>query len=97
MTAQTQNVRSYGFVMGLVTGSVIGAGLALWLAPTAAGEVRDRMKASARRMGNDARRIGIDLKHKGEDFRDQTADAVARSAHDVEQFAVAVKTERRPV
>ena len=97
MTAQTPHSRDYGFVIGLITGSVIGAGLALWLAPNAAGEVRDRVKGTAQRIGGTAQRIGIDLKQKSDDMRDHVADAVARSAHDVEQFAVAVKTERRPV
>jgi len=86
----SQNSRDYGFLIGLLTGGVVGAGLAMWLAPTAAGEVRDRVRASAQR-------IGIDLKTRGDDFRDQVADAVVRGAHDVEQFAVAVKADRRPV
>jgi gas vesicle protein len=87
MTEQTQNSRDYGFMIGLLTGSVVGAGLALWLAPKAAGEVRDRVRTSAQR-------IGIDLKHKRDDFRNHVADAVARSAHDVEQFVAAVKADR---
>ena len=87
MNSQTQNSRDYGFLIGLVTGSVVGAGLALWLAPKAAGEVRDRVRASAQR-------IGSDLKHRGDDFRDHVADTVARGAHEVEQFAAVVKGDR---
>lgn len=90
MNAQTQNSRDYGFMIGLLTGSVVGVGLAWCLAPKAAGEVRDRVTASARRVGND-------LKGRSDEFRDHVADAVARGAHDVEQFAAAVKTDRRPL
>ena len=87
MNSQTQNSRDYGFMIGLLTGSVVGAGLALWLAPNAAGEVRDRVRASAQR-------IGSDLKHRGEDFRDHVADTVKSGVHDLEQFAAAVKADR---
>lgn len=88
MNEQTSHSGNYGFIAGLLAGTVVGAGLALWLTPSATAEVRDRLGASARK-------IGDDLRHKSDDIRDQVADAVVRGAHDVEQFAVAAKTDRR--
>jgi gas vesicle protein len=88
MNGQTAQPRDYGFLVGLLAGAVVGAGVALWLAPAAGADVRSRFKDSARRLGDD-------LRSKGDDMRDHVADAVARGAHDVEQFAVAVKSDRR--
>jgi len=44
-----------GFVVGLITGAVAGAGLALWFAPSAAAEIRGRVEGSAKRAGLKAR------------------------------------------
>jgi len=95
MNQQTSHSGNYGFLAGLLAGTVVGAGIALWLAPEATAEVRGRFNASARRLGEDLRSKGNDLRSKADDIRDNVASAVARSAHDVEEFAVAVKTERR--
>jgi hypothetical protein len=54
MDTQTQGHRDYGFVIGLVTGAFVGAGLALWLAPRGASELRERMTHSARNLGERA-------------------------------------------
>ena len=88
MNEQTSHSGNYGFLAGLVAGTVVGAGVALWLTPSATAEVRDRLSKSARR-------IGEDVRSRGEGIRDQVADVVARGAHDLEQFAVAGKTDRR--
>jgi gas vesicle protein len=89
MNGQTSHSRDFGFILGLLTGAVVGVGVALWLAPNAAGEARGRVATSARRLRDD-------LKSKSDGFRDQVADVVARTAHDVEEFAaVAVKTDRK--
>ena len=51
MDTQTQEPRNYGFVVGLVTGAFVGAGLALWLAPRGASELGERLTDSARSLG----------------------------------------------
>ena len=44
----TQEHGDYGFVIGLVAGTVVGAGLMMWLAPRTGSELRQRMADSAR-------------------------------------------------
>ena len=83
MTVQTQERRSHGFAIGLLTGTFVGAGLAMWLAPRMAAELRDRMTESAKGLGRQA-----------QDVRDDVADAVARGAHEVERYAIAAKSDR---
>ena len=51
MNAHTREHRDYGFVIGLLTGTFVGAGLAMWLAPPSASELRRRMTDSARSPG----------------------------------------------
>jgi gas vesicle protein len=81
MTEQIQKRRDYGFAIGLMTGTFVGAGLAMWLAPRAAAELRSRV----------GERVD-ELKQKGQGVRDDVADVVARGAHEVERFAVAAKS-----
>jgi len=103
MDTQTEGHRDYGFVIGLVTGTLVGAGLAMWLAPRAASELRERMTDSARSLGEKASerlqhvntRVGEavdELARTGQGAREQVADAVARGAHQVERFATAVRS-----
>jgi len=105
MTVQTQERRSHGFAIGLLTGTFVGAGLAMWLAPRLASEVRQRMTDSAEGLGRQASehyeqassRIGEvigELTRKGQHLRDDVADAVVRGAHEVERYATAVKSDR---
>src|SRR2546422_9274616 len=54
MNAHTQAHPDYGFVIGLVTGTFVGAALAMWLAPRAASELRQQMSDSARSLGQRA-------------------------------------------
>jgi len=106
MDTQTQGHRDYGFVIGLVTGAFVGAGLALWLAPRAASELRERMTDSARNIGERASerfqqvnaRVGEavdELTRTGQGVRDEVAGVVARSAREVERFATASSTQSR--
>ena len=92
----------YRFLAGLAVGGVVGAGLALWLAPRAAAEIKARAIDSARNLGNaaseryrDARsRVtgAVDeLTRKGHGLRDGVADTVIRAAHDVETGALGVQ------
>ena len=105
MNADTQAHRDYGFVVGLLTGTFVGAGLMLWLAPRMATELRERMADSAKKLGKRASeqyqeastRVGDavdELTRKGQGVRDDVADAVARGAHEVERFATAAKSGR---
>jgi gas vesicle protein len=107
MNAHTHEHRDYGFVIGLVTGTFVGAGLMMWLAPRMASEFRQRMTDSARNLGQRAAeqyqqastRVGEavdELTRKGQGVRDDVADAVARGAHEVERYAMAAKSDRVP-
>ena len=100
---QTQAPRDFGFVIGLLTGTVVGAGLAVWFAPRLAAELRERVADSARTLSKDASdryekastRVGEavdEITRKGQGVRDGVADAVVRGAHEVERFAKAVKS-----
>jgi len=106
MDTQTQGHRDYGFVIGLVTGAFVGAGLALLLAPRGASELRERMTDSARNIGERASerfqqvnaRVGEavdELTRTGQGVRDEVAGVVARSAREVERFATASSTQSR--
>ena len=86
---QREHQRDYGFVIGLVTGTVVGAGLALWLTPGSAAEARDRITDSARRVGDE-------LARKSYEARDRVAETVARGAHEVEGYATASRSDRVP-
>ena len=105
MTVVTQDRRSYGFAIGLLTGTFVGAGLAIWLTPRMTAERRERMTNSAKGLGRQASeqyeqassRVGevvSELITNGEDPRDEFANAVARGAHEVERYAVAAKNDR---
>jgi gas vesicle protein len=48
MTTHSPQHREYGFAIGLAAGTLVGAGLALWLAPRLASEIRERITESAR-------------------------------------------------
>jgi gas vesicle protein len=103
MDTQTQDHRGYGFVAGLVAGTFVGAGLALWLAPRGASELGERLTDSARGLGERASerfrevnaRVGEavdELTRTGQGVRDDVAGVVARGAREVERFATASST-----
>jgi gas vesicle protein len=105
MNAHTQEPRDYSFAIGLLTGTFVGAGLALWFAPRLASELRQRVTDSAKDLGQRvgdryeqaSTRIGKateDVTRKGQDVRDGVAEAVARGAHEVERYAIAAKAGR---
>ena len=103
MNAQTQEHGDYGFLLGLLTGTLVGAGLTMWLAPRSAAELRQRVTDSARSLGRRASEqyqeastrvseVVDDLTRKGQGVRDEVAEAVARGAHEVERYATAAKS-----
>jgi gas vesicle protein len=102
---RTDGRRDYGFVIGVLTGTVVGAGLALWFAPRLAAELRERVTDSAKdlrervtdRYEQVSTRIADaagEVTRRSQDVRDDVADAVAHSAHEVERFAKATKTRQ---
>jgi gas vesicle protein len=82
MDAETQKPRDHRFKIGLLTGAVVGVGLAMWLGP---GVTR-----STRRIGRALNKLAS----QGQDVRDEVADTVARGAHQVERYAIAAKSHR---
>jgi gas vesicle protein len=105
MNAHTQERRDYGFVIGLFTGTVVGAGLAMWLVPRLASDLRERVTDSARSFGERASeqyqqastRVGKavgELTRKGQGARDDVAEAVASGARELERYARAAKSRR---
>jgi len=104
MHTDSQQPQVFGFAFGLITGALVGAGLAWWLTPGSATELRARVTTSARGLGKRAAetyddasgRVGdaVDqLTRKGNRLRDDVAEKVARGAHEVERFAVAAKSD----
>ena len=104
MNGRTHEHHGYSFGIGLLTGTVVGAGLAMWLAPRSASELRQRVTDSAMRLRKRASEqyqqastcVGEavdDLTRKGRDARGDVVDAVARGAHGVERYATAAKTD----
>ena len=83
-----------GFMMGLLTGTVLGAGLGMLLAPKAGSELRGVIGEQARNLGNMAsdgyRRASEqagDWKEKGRDFADKAREAVARGVDEAKSYA----------
>jgi gas vesicle protein len=98
MNTETHTHRDYSFVIGLAAGTFVGVGLAMWLTPRAASELRERVTDSAHNLGQQAsdrlQRAGArvaeavgELTHAGQGMRDEVAGAVARGAREVERFA----------
>jgi gas vesicle protein len=93
-----EEARDYRFLTGLALGGIVGAGLAMWLAPRAAAEIRARAAATAKTVGDavsqryrDARLRVSDsvdgLARKGQGLRDGACDTVVRAAQEVESGA----------
>jgi gas vesicle protein len=106
MNTQTASEsRDYGFALGLLTGTCVGAGLMMWLAPRMTSEVRQRMTAAAKDLSTRASdqydqasaRVGDavdEITRRGQGVRDVVADTVARGAREVERVATAAKADR---
>ena len=83
-----------GFVMGLIAGTVLGAGLGMLLAPKAGSELRGAIGDQARNFGNKAseqyRRASESASgwaEKGREFVNQARDAVSRTAEETRGYA----------
>lgn len=105
VSTRRREYRVDGFVVGLLAGTVVGAGLTMWLAPRTRWELRQRLAGSARSLGQRASeqyeearvRVGgavDELGRKGQGFREQVADVVARGAQEVERYATSARGDR---
>lgn len=79
MTETRQGYLDGRFALGMLAGTGLGLGLALWLAPRAAAEVAEQAAASVGRVTN-----------RGLQMKDEVAEAVARGAHEIERVATSV-------
>jgi gas vesicle protein len=85
---RAQQNRSNDVVVGFVAGGLIGAGLAMYLAPRVAEELRTRYQRVITRVG-----AAVDeLSRKGESARDSLCDTVASGAREVERYATEAKS-----
>ena len=103
--ADIQDGRDRTFLIGLLAGTVVGAGLAIWFVPRLGSELRGRMSDSARelsRLASDRyREVSArteaaveDLTTRGQAVRNEMADTVVRGAAEVARQAAAFKTDR---
>ena len=83
-----------GFMMGLLTGTVLGAGLGMLLAPKAGTELRGTIGEQARNLGNVAsqqyRRASDSASgwaERGREFVDKAREAVSRGAEEAGGYA----------
>ena len=99
LDAHAEPASTFNFVLGLVAGTFIGAGLMMRIAPRAVAEARRAVTDSANMFRDEvadqynkvSRRAAAavdDLATKGQDARDDAAGAVARGAREVERIAV---------
>ena len=83
-----------GFMMGLLTGTVLGAGLGMLLAPKAGSELRGAIGEQARTWGNAASEqykraseAAGTWAERGKDMVDKARDAVSRGADEARGYA----------
>jgi gas vesicle protein len=103
MITREESGHSNLFLVGLMAGTAIGAGLALAFAPRMASELRDRVTASATDLGEAASRgyqqvstrvadVIENVTERAQTVRGEVAAAIERGAREVEQFADAAKS-----
>ena len=83
-----------GFMMGLLTGTVLGAGLGMLLAPKAGSELRGALGEQARNFSNvaseqykHARETAGTWAERGRDMVDKAREAVGRGADEARGYA----------
>jgi gas vesicle protein len=91
------------FVMGLLTGTVLGAGLGMLFAPKAGSEIRSQiteqagsLKSTASEGYRKASETAGDLAEKGRDVVDKAKDAVPRGADEAQKYAKDVTGSTTP-
>ena|SRR5438874_13786359 len=82
-----------GFMMGLLTGTVLGAGLGMLLAPKAGSDLRGAIGEQARNWGNTASEqykraseTAGQWADRGREFVDKARDAVSRGADEARSY-----------
>jgi gas vesicle protein len=82
-----------GFMMGLLTGTVLGAGLGMLLAPKAGSELRGALGEQARNLGHVAQEqykraseSAGTWAEKGRDLVDRTREVVNRGAEEAREY-----------
>lgn len=106
MIEPTKDQLDYRFVIGLLAGTAVAAGVLLWLSPRTRAELGGRISDSVTALGTHAsdayKNVDTqvsdafgDLARKGQQVRDDVADAVARGAQEVQRMAVVAKTAPR--
>jgi gas vesicle protein len=91
MDSDTQRPGDYRFALGLLAGTVVGAGLVMWLAPRTTSEIRKRITDSAKKFGT---QTSDEFTRRARGVRDDVAGAVARGAHEVERQSTAARSDR---
>src|SRR5438093_12497726 len=81
------------FVMGLLTGTVLGAGLGMLFAPKAGSELRGQLSEQAGNIANAAsdqyRRVSEaagDIADRGREMYDRARDAVSRGTEEAQRY-----------
>ena len=81
------------FVMGLLTGTVLGAGLGMLFAPKAGSELRGQLSEQAGNLANTASEgyrkateAAGDLADRGREMYDRARDAVARGTEEADRY-----------
>ena len=108
MNRHSQESHYPGFLFGLVTGAALGSALAMYFSPKIGSEIRRRVAASAKDLGDTAAayyeeastRVGDavgDLTSGGRKAREAAADVVARGAHNVARGAHEIARGAREV
>jgi gas vesicle protein len=87
------------FVMGLLTGTVLGAGLGMLFAPKSGSELRNQLSEQAGNLKNQAgewadrgRDMYNQAADRGRDMYNRTRDVVSRTADEAERYARDVST-----
>jgi len=81
------------FVMGLLTGTVLGAGLGMLFAPKSGSELRNQLSEQAGSLANSASEAGrraqesaSEWAERGRGMYDKARDAVARGADEAQRY-----------
>lgn len=95
MNAHMQELRDNRFAIGLMAGTFLGAGLAMWFGSDSAKRLGERASDEYQQATARLGEAVDELTRQGQGVRDDVADLVARGAHEVERYATAAKTTSR--